>query len=98
MTDEIKELIWDMRGEQVLVECARCGKMVEIENATPEEAGEWECLPCNRIHDRIEALENKLERIRAVAEDRNTHGEQGTVGGYALILQIIDPPSREDKP
>lgn len=47
MTNWIKELIWDMRGEQVTVECARCGEMVEIENATPEEAGEWECLPCN---------------------------------------------------
>jgi hypothetical protein len=41
--------------------------------------------------------ENKLERIRAVAEDRHDHGEEGwgkcSISGYCLILKIIGPPS-----
>lgn len=40
--------------------CARCGRLVPILDATPEEGDEWECLPCNRVWDKIEQLESKL--------------------------------------
>ena len=49
-----KALIWALRGEGDTVECARCGKQVAFEDATPEEGGEWECLPC---WERCEAQE-----------------------------------------
>jgi len=44
---DLKQMIWDLRGENVTVECARCGKQIGIELAEPEEGGEWECRPCN---------------------------------------------------
>lgn len=44
--DEVKAMIADIRGEGETVTCARCGKGVPIEDAEPEEGGEWECPPC----------------------------------------------------
>lgn len=46
MTDDVKEMLWDLRGENETVECARCGKKITFDEAVPEEAGEWECRPC----------------------------------------------------
>lgn len=58
MSDPWKQLLWDMRGEGETVRCARCGKLVEFDEAEPEEGGEWECFPCN---ERC----NEQERIAA---------------------------------
>jgi NAD-dependent SIR2 family protein deacetylase len=45
-TDDVKEMIWGLRGEGETVECARCGKQTPFEEAVPEEGDEWECFPC----------------------------------------------------
>lgn len=59
---DVKELLWDLRGEGATVECARCGKQVPFAEAEPEEGGEWECLPCNKRCNEQEQRE-KLARV-----------------------------------
>ena len=60
--DDVKEMLWALRGEGSTVECARCGERITIEQAIPEEGGEWECLPCNKRCNEQERIENESRR------------------------------------
>lgn len=57
--NDVKEMIWVLRGEGETVTCARCGKDVPFNEAEPEEAGEWECRPCWEL---CEAMERALRQ------------------------------------
>lgn len=58
-------------GPDYEVTCARCGHTLMASKATPEEGDEWECLPCNDMHNRLEKAARTHELDLAAVANRD---------------------------